>query len=553
MKKLVSLLLTLTLLLGMAAFAVAEETVNIRYVQFGNSLDDMEGMANDRIKKAIEEKLNITLEYDTGTSGLDDRIMTELIAGTGADLFYTWGETDKIKQFIEDESVWCMSDIVDADPERYPVLYAMFHSDEYRFYNEFYAGDADKAYALYSLFSFATPPFNGVSVYNSAILAECGYEKAPATLDEFVAFCLKAAELGYTGWWPRNDKLTNFAEMDKTIAAPMGTSIMPPSDSNLNGFAMVGEDEWKLMTVSEESKAAVKLLAELYAANGLSNGVGVKGDFDDAYAEFGAGTLAAANFGFGFPTQFRDFYNDCWAKANPDAQIADLTLGIVLEGSGEYVKAYDAPFWMSYHHFIPKTCEYPDRVLDLIEYLASDEGQELLHYGIEGIHFNRVDGEIVFNVDEWIADDAPYGYGDGRCKYCWFVVMYAGGEYMVRNEGNDWFEASMNPIDNSSLWATENDKALYDYAWSVLESEVEKGTGVLPLYYSYVAWPEGAAETRARLKDITVRYLAQMIGGQLDVETAWLQYVAEYEAAGALEIEKMLNEAIKIARETYGE
>mgnify|MGYP002238969262 CR=1 FL=1 len=31
------------------------ETVNIRFAQFGNSVDDVDGMENDPIKKAIEE------------------------------------------------------------------------------------------------------------------------------------------------------------------------------------------------------------------------------------------------------------------------------------------------------------------------------------------------------------------------------------------------------------------------------------------------------------------------------------------------------------------
>ena len=70
------------------------ETVNIRFSQFANSTDDPEGMANDPIKKAIEEKVNITLEYDSGTEGYDDRMQTELAVGNAPDLFPTWGESD---------------------------------------------------------------------------------------------------------------------------------------------------------------------------------------------------------------------------------------------------------------------------------------------------------------------------------------------------------------------------------------------------------------------------------------------------------------------------
>lgn len=39
-----------------------------------------------------------------------------------------------------------------------------------------------------------------------------------------------------------------------------------------------------------------------------------------------------------------------------------------------------------------------------------------------------------------------------------------------------------------------------------------------------------------------------MMGGQLDVEEAWPNYVAEYEAAGAAELEAMVNEAVAVAR-----
>lgn len=52
------------------------ETVNIRFAQFGNNLDDLDGYANDPIKAAIEQAVGVTLEYDTGTDGFDDRMQT---------------------------------------------------------------------------------------------------------------------------------------------------------------------------------------------------------------------------------------------------------------------------------------------------------------------------------------------------------------------------------------------------------------------------------------------------------------------------------------------
>lgn len=99
----------------------ARETVNIRFAQFGNSVDDIDGMKNDPIKKEIESAVNITLEYDTGTDGFDDRMQTELFTGGAAELFPTWGESDKISKWAEEELVVNIAEIINADPNRYPI------------------------------------------------------------------------------------------------------------------------------------------------------------------------------------------------------------------------------------------------------------------------------------------------------------------------------------------------------------------------------------------------------------------------------------------------
>ena len=74
---------------GADAGEAEREHVTIRFAQFGNNLDDAEGYENDPIRQAIEDAVNITLEYDTGTEGFDDRMETELYTGAAADLFPT--------------------------------------------------------------------------------------------------------------------------------------------------------------------------------------------------------------------------------------------------------------------------------------------------------------------------------------------------------------------------------------------------------------------------------------------------------------------------------
>lgn len=523
------------------------ETVTIRFAQFGNSVDDVDGMENDPIKAAIEAAVNIELEYDTGVDGFDDRMQTELFTGGAAELFPTWGETDKIAKWAEEDLVWNIAEIINAEPERYPTLHAIINTEEYKAYNYLYTGDAEAAYAIYSVAAFADPSFNGAPIYNTAILEELNGGKAPETVDEFIDFVNACGEAGYVGWWPRNNKLTNWNVIDAMLARPQGTTILAPSGDAWTGFVSngkIGTDEeyWTLATTSDEAKEVVKQLAEMYASGGLDSGLGVKGDFDDAYSDFAAGKLASYDNGFGFPLQFTSFLKNPWQSAHAEGTMADLTQGVALTDNGNYGSTYTTGTWIGAHYFIPTSCDYPDRVLDLVEYLASAAGQDMLH-NTQNYVFNSEVGS-----DYWNSINIAYGYQDGRCKYVWFSYLFSGTEYQVDFTNNDWWTAVSKPIDNSNNWASEEDAAAYEYAASVIGEFVDDVVYYLPAYYNMISLPSEAADIRAKLADITNQYLTQMLGGQLDIEEAWPSYVAEYEAAGAAELEKMINDAIAAAR-----
>lgn len=574
LRKALALVLSLTMLVlavpGLASAAAtgpeanaARETVNIRFSQYANSVDDQEGMANDPIKKAIEQAVNITLEYDTGIEGYDDRLSTELAVGMAPDLFPTWGEATKIRQFAEEEAVYDIAAIINAEPERYPILYKIINTDEYKMYNKMYTGDENKAYAIYSFSARAYPSFAGVPAYNTAILEEINEGKVPATVDEFVAFTQKAVEAGYSGWWPYNAKLTNWAEIDGTIARPQGTSLRTPAtyDWMWTGFvpddeSKIGTDEehWTLMTVSDESKEVMKTLAEMYANDGIHNGVGTLVDEDDGYAAFNNKTLASYGYSYGYYTQFKKLY-DSWMKAHPDdGKLSDLTLGTALTDSeGNWLRVYDVPSYVGAHYFIPTSCAYPDRVLDLVEFLASNEGQNLLFRGIEGLTYTMDGDTVVYNLDEFVNINKSYGYPNpDRCRYMWFSYLFCASEMKLDLENNNWWDAVTTPYDNTLDWAEGEARECYQYAIDTVKAFVDNVYVQLPSYYGLAALDAEWGKVQTTLFEITNRYLSQMLGGQLDVETGWEQYRAEFEAAGGPALEEAVNEAIREARENFG-
>ena len=205
------------------------ENVTIRFSQYANNTDDQEYMASDPILKAIEEAVNVTIEYDTGIEGYDDRLATELAVGAAPDLFPTWGAASTLRKYVDEEAVYNLSEFINGDPERYPILYKIINHPTYKMYNKMYTGNENATYAIYSFSARAYPNFNGVPAYNTDILEEVNDGVVPSTVSEFVEFTEKAADAGYSGWWPFNNKLTNWAEIDRTIANPLGTSLRTPA------------------------------------------------------------------------------------------------------------------------------------------------------------------------------------------------------------------------------------------------------------------------------------------------------------------------------------
>lgn len=51
---------------------------------------------------------------------------------------------------------------------------------------------------------------------------------------------------------------------------------------------------------------------------------------------------------------------------------------------------------------ITETCEHPEKVMEVLDYLLSDEGYDMVYYGMEGLDYNVVDGKKVY-VDDLVS------------------------------------------------------------------------------------------------------------------------------------------------------
>ena len=99
---------------------------------------------------------------------------------------------------------------------------------------------------------------------------------------------------------------------------------------------------------------------------------------------------------------------------------------------------------------------------------------------------------------------------------------------------------------------SELDIELTNTAQAVIDIFVADVVVQLPEYYNMVVLPQEAQDIRTALKEVSNRYLAAMVGGQMDIDAEWANYQAEFEAAGASQYEEMLNQAIKDAKALAG-
>ena len=195
----------------------------------------------------------------------------------------------------------------------------------------------------------------------------------------------------------------------------------------------------------------------------------------------------------------------------------------------------------------------PERVLDLVEFLASTEGQDLIFRGIEGLTYTMDGDEVVYNIDEFVNITKSYGYPNpDRCRYMWFSYLFCSSELRLDLENKDYWEAVTTPHDNTMDWAAGEAKEVYQHAIDTAQSYVDNVYMELPSYYGLAALDSEWADVQTTLYEITNRYLAQILGGQIDLDTGWEQYREEFNAAGGPELEQAVNDAIAFARENYG-
>lgn len=135
---------------------------------------------------------------------------------------------------------------------------------------------------------------------------------------------------------------------------------------------------------------------------------------------------------------------------------------------------------------ITKNSKEPGRILELIEWLCSDEGARISGSGIEGEDWEYVNGvpvEIQTSVDKQNADPkykALRGINDlSRFSFPQFNILLSDGEYRVLTNSIEYKKRQSNPNDITSQYLKKYNRA-YDREWIVDHTTQIKASRAMP-------------------------------------------------------------------------
>lgn len=356
----------------------AKEPVALTIMDFG--IDDAAG-AESPIYKQIQEKTNVDLTIkSTPYNGYEDKLNVVMASGDIPDIFVCSGLDNlaQYKRWIADGLVYDLTDNVAS----YPNLAAQLKK-----FDALTAPTGNRHYGLPIISYRMTdrPCVNQHVFYvRQDWLDKLGL-KVPTTIDEFAAVAKAFAENDPDGNGKRDTY--GFSSCDNGIWWMY--PIFNAFDSSYERYRKA-DGKWSPELISDNSKAAVAFLRQLYADKILDPEF-MLNTGDKLMEKFIAGKVGM------YISNGRGHYNNLYDKmalAYPDKDPKTLFTytGILAGKNGEKRLDGFTNYWCYTLISNKSADDKKAKALELLDYLASDEGIELGRWGIEGTHY-QVDGD----------------------------------------------------------------------------------------------------------------------------------------------------------------
>lgn len=383
--------------------------------------DGKNGNWDNPVAKAITELTGVTLDvsYPVASQGDAKEDVALMIANDEyPDMIYAKGSATDLYQA---GALIDMTDLIEKYGPNIKKMYGAemeklkWSQDDPGIYQLSYAGVNQK-----------TLTTGGSCQIQWAALKENDY-KYPKTLDEYEKM-IKS----YLAAHPKTEDGLDMIGITMSASdwhwmITLGNPAGLIADASPDNGQWIIDDEYNVhyKHVTDEEKEYFKWLCRMYNEGILDPNFATQTD-DDYIAKVASGRVVAI-------TDAEWHYSQCEATLVADGKVDQTYVGLPVtlrEDQVEKALLYQGTT-VGWGIGITKSCEDPVRAIKFLDYLCSDEGQILYHWGIEGENYFLDDDGQPYRTDEEVAkaqSDPDYAKNTGIDNYTGFPI-YGTGSY----------------------------------------------------------------------------------------------------------------------------
>lgn len=383
--------------------------------------DGKNGNWDNPVAKAITEATGVTLDvsYPVASQGDAKEDVALMIANDEyPDMIYAKGSATDLYQA---GALIDMTDLIEKYGPNIKKMYGAeleklkWSQDDPGIYQLSYAGVNQK-----------TLTTGGSCQIQWAALKENDY-KYPKTLDEYEKM-IKS----YLAAHPKTEDGLDMIGITMSASdwhwmITLGNPAGLIADASPDNGQWIIDDEYNVhyKHVTDEEKEYFKWLCRMYNEGILDPNFATQTD-DDYIAKVASGRVVAI-------TDAEWHYSQCEATLVGDGKVDQTYVGLPVtlrEDQVEKALLYQGTT-VGWGIGITKSCEDPVRAIKFLDYLCSDEGQILYHWGIEGENYFLDDDGQPYRTDEEVAkaqSDPDYAKNTGIDNYTGFPI-YGTGSY----------------------------------------------------------------------------------------------------------------------------
>ena len=496
------------------------------------------------VGKVIKDKFNFDLEYISFTGSMDAKESLMLASGDYPEMMWIQGDT-MVKKYINAGALVCLDDYL-ADMPNFKKTYAeqlpywRLVSEDGKLYK--WEANVPQSYEA-AIDTFALD----IAVRTDALEKE-GWPDVKTT-SEYIEFFKKAMQ----------DIPESNGKPTIGIVCPFGEGWNLEADIFCNGprypGAIGGSVAWDQIDQKFVDFLKLDYVKQSYAFfnEAYREGVLDPESFTDKYAEtqtkLDSGQALAVFYLTGMGTS--EANPKLIEAGHPEMQYIRLTIltdGQAADGGKRQMPVMTSYNWASM--VITKNAKDPARILEVLEYFSSEEGQILNQSGVKDIHYTIVDGKRVPN-EEYLTKaqtDPEYAKQQG-------IDSDIFGRVLTLASDGQPFNLKKDPAIFDKYYATDRVKEAFSkLGWANSQQYWLENCESAPTGFSNVITLDPSTEfgkLEVKMVELKNKYGLQTILAESEAafEAAWAEMLVEYEKLNPQQVVDQYNALLETEKE----